>query len=301
MLDINTQIHKYNKSKNVKLLFIILILLVVGGVFLFIYGTFVGNHKLTTSNYKVEADISSEIRIVQLTDLHNTKFGKDNTKLIKLIKEQQPDIIVITGDMINKDEEDIGIICSLIEELSLIADVYYGYGNHETAWITAYGDNLRKNLENAGAVVLDTEYIDVEIKDESVRIAGYMGYYGAAHLTAHTEEEKIAQNDFMKSFENTDRFKILLNHIPTAWVDWGYIDKYSVDIVLSGHYHGGLVRFFNRGLYAPYVGLFPEHTKGIYRGETATCILSAGLGSEYMIPRLNNSPEIVIVDLVPQE
>ena len=84
-------------------------------------------------------------------------------------------------------------------------------------------------------------------------------------------------------------------------IDWRYADDNLVDLVFSGHYHGGVMRIpiLDQGLYAPYVGWFPPFTKGVFTGEQATCVLSAGLGNEYHIPRLNNPPEIVVVDLVP--
>lgn len=84
-------------------------------------------------------------------------------------------------------------------------------------------------------------------------------------------------------------------------MDWNYIDQYPVDIVFAGHYHGGIIQLplLNRGLYCPYVGFFAEHTKGVFNGTKAACILSGGLGSEHFLPRLNNPPEIVVVDLFP--
>lgn len=297
MLHIKNRFQKWGK-----LFFILIALIILSGCILFVYGTFCENNILTVTNYILKADIISEIRIVQLSDLHSVEFGINNSNLIKVIKEQKPDIIVMTGDMINEYDNDVSIICELIKKLSGIADVYYGYGNHETTWISSHGDSFEKEITKAGAVILNNSYLDVEIRGNSVRIAGYMGYYGAAHMTAYTEENQKADKAFMEDFENTDRYKILLDHIPTSWVDWNYIDKYPVDLVFSGHYHGGLIHIplIERGLYAPYVGWFPQYTKGMYIGTKATCVLSAGLGSEYIIPRINNPPEIVVVDLVPK-
>lgn len=191
------------------------------------------------------------------------------------------------------------MICELVEQLSQITDVYYGLGNHETAWILEYGDCLKAFLTEAGAIVLNNEYWDTNINGNPIRLAGYMGYYRAVNMTTHTKEAQQAELEFMDRFENTERYKILLDHIPTSWVDWDYINKYPVDLIFSGHYHGGLVQLpiINRGLYAPYVGWLPKYTKGVFSGTKATCILSAGLGLEYLIPRINNSPEIVVVDL----
>ena len=110
-----------------------------------------------------------------------------------------------------------------------------------------------------------------------------------------------AERAFADEFENTNRVKILLCHIPTPWLDWGYIDQFPVDLVLSGHYHGGQVRLpLIGGLYAPYVGFFPEYTRGIFQGEKATCVLSVGAGTENGLPRINNMPEMVVVEMKPE-
>lgn len=207
----------------------------------------------------------------------------------------------MTGDMINEDEEDLSTITSLVTSLSEIAPVYYSYGNHEYVWEQNFDTDLRNELTSAGAIVLDNEYIDIEVKGQELRIGGYMGYYRQPHMFKKTEEQADLERVFFESFEDTTRFKILLNHIPTGWLDWDYINKFPIDIVFSGHYHGGLVRipFLEQGLYAPYVGFFPPYTKGMYSGSKATCILSTGLGAEHFIPRINNPREIVMLDLMP--
>lgn len=256
---------------------------------------------LVISNNEVGSYITSEIRIVQLTDLHNAEFGEGNCELVDLVGEQSPDIIVMTGDMINRDDEDLSVIKTLISDLSEIAPVYFGYGNHEADWEAMWQCDLKSELTDAGAVVLNNDFIDITVNGASLRIGGYMGYYRQPGMLTKDENQKEAELAFADDFEDTDRFKILLNHIPTQWVDWGYIDKFPVDIVFSGHYHGGVIRIpvIDRGVYAPYVGWFPPYTKGMYSGSQAACVLSAGLGSEHMVPRINNPPEIVVVDLVP--
>lgn len=258
---------------------------------------------LAVTHYSIETGLAQPIRIVQLSDLHNAEFGEHNSELIRLVKEQQPDLIVMTGDMINKKDEDIGIVCDLIKDLSQAADVYYSFGNHETAWISSFGGSIEEALTEAGAIVLNNNYLDVCINHNSIRLGGYMGYYGAVQMTAHSEQERQEDLSFMDEFEDTDRYKILLNHIPTSWVDWDYLDLYPVDLVFSGHYHGGIARLpvMDCGLYAPYVGWFPKNIHGVFTGELGTCVLSAGIGSEYPVPRINNPPEIVVVDLIPQE
>lgn len=262
---------------------------------------FITSKNLTINKYSLNDSVISSIRILQLSDLHNAEFGDNNEELIDLVKKQSPDLIVMSGDMINRDEENLDIITDLISSLSDVAPIYYGYGNHEVDWIESFGFDLEDKLTQAGAVVLNNSYRDVSVNDSELRIGGYMGYYRQPGMLTQDEEQKKIELDFANDFENTDRLKILINHIPTQWVDWDYINEYPVDIVFSGHYHGGAIRIpiIDQGLYAPYVGWFPPYTKGMFTGSQATCVLSTGLGSEHNIPRLNNPPDIVIVDVVP--
>lgn len=266
-----------------------------------LYG-FVMSLFLHVETVSVKADVVSPIRIVHLTDLHNAQFGKNNEKLVDKVTAQKPDIIIMSGDMLNEDDPNHEIVTALISDLSSIAPVYFGYGNHEKRWEKTHGQNLRPLLEQAGASVVDNDYIDLELKGTSLRIGGYMAYYMVPHMSTHDEAQQALERAFAEDFENTDRLKILINHIPTGWVDWNYVNTYPVDIVFSGHYHGGMIRIpiLNQGLYAPYVGLFPPFTKGVYTGQQATCILSAGLGIEHHIPRFYNPPEILVVDLTPK-
>lgn len=259
------------------------------------------SQNLAVVSYVIEAGITSPIRIVHLTDLHNAEFGENNCELVALVAEQEPDLIVMTGDMLNRDDEDLSIVTALISDLIEIAPVYFGYGNHESSWEDTWRRDLRAELTDAGAIVVNNDYADITLNGSDIRIGGYMGYYRQPHMMTQDEEQNAIELAFADEFEDTDRFKILLDHIPTAWLDWEYIDVFPVDIVFSGHYHGGLIQLplIDQGLYAPYVGWLPPYTKGVFAGSAATCVLSAGLGSEHWIPRLNNPPEIVVVDLVP--
>lgn len=257
---------------------------------------------LTDTHYEVKADLAESVRVVQLTDLHGRNFGKNNRRLVSLVEEQQPDLIFITGDMMSDNERGLADICNLISQLSVIAPVYYSYGNQEAALTNYTAIDLKTPLEDAGAKVLEMEYEDITVNGQQFRVGGYAGYYRSPLMDTKNEAEQIGRFNFAADFENTDRQKLLLAHIATNWTDWSYINDYPVGVVFCGHYHGGQIRFpiVNRGLFAPYVGWFPEYTKGVFVGERATCVLSAGLGSNRNIPRIYNPPEIVVVDLIPK-
>lgn len=276
--------------------FIVLLIVICISVFLY---CFFQSSKLVTVTYKACTDINESIRIIHLSDLHNAEFGSDNSEIVRIVKEHNPDLIFMSGDMLNKDDRNTTVILNLIASLKDIAPVYYGYGNHEYQWERKWKKSLKPDLESAGAVVVNNDYVDIEFKGSSLRIGGYMGYYRQPHMFTSDKNRIKKEKAFAEDFENTDRIKLLINHIPTQWLDWKYINKYPIDVVFCGHYHGGCIRipFIDQGVFAPYVGWFPPYTKGIFIGKKATCVLSAGLGTEYFIPRLNNPPEIVVVEL----
>lgn len=286
------------KRRVLKVLLAVLILIIIAilGMIIFSIAT---KDRITVSSYELDKGMNDDIRIVQISDLHDEEFGEENADLVNLIKQQEPDIIAMTGDMIDNVDSDLDNIRRLIEDLTKVAPVYYCFGNHEDYVVKEGKEDIREYLEDSGAVVFEAEYADLVLNGNDIRIGGYMGYWNAAHLMTADENKIESDNEFFEEFEKTDRIKILLNHIPTAWADWEYIDKCDVDLVLSGHYHGGQIRipFIDRGVYAPYVGWFPPYTKGIYEGKKATCIISAGLGTYHNIPRINNPAEIVVVDI----
>ena len=285
------------------------ILLTLVGCFVIVFLWYlISSLFLHVEYYTVKANVSDPIRVVHLTDLHNAEFGKNNRKLIDKVAEQKPDVIFMTGDMLNRDDENAGIVSDLVSALCKIAPVYYGYGNHETVWELNWGRNLHEILSAAGATVLESEYVDTEINGNTVRIGGYMGYWSQPHMMTRDPEQREKEYQFFSDFRHKDlpcgeeTCRLVLNHIPTGWLDWHYIDNYDTGIVFSGHYHGGMIRIpiIDRGVVAPYVGWWPPYTKGVFVGEKSTCILSAGLGIEHHVPRLNNPPEIVVVDLVSE-
>ena len=238
--------------------------------------------------------IAAPIRAVQLTDLHNYQYGRDNQRLIAKIQKQKPDVIFMTGDMLNEDEDRTDIVLHLVREACAIAPVYFSLGNHEVGYEKTYGEgDLTEQLEAAGAVVLEKEYVDTKIAGQEVRIGGVYGY-----LLPEDWEDGSEQR-FLEAFVQTDRLKILLSHVPEGLLLWKSMEYWDVDLVFSGHVHGGQVRVpFVGGLFDPEEGFFPTYTRGMFSCGNGTMILSAGLGSSRGIPRVNNLPEIVVCDIV---
>lgn len=264
------------------------------------------NYHVSVSSYSVSSEkINAPIRVVFLSDLHGRSFGTENSRLLKKIAAQEPDLIALVGDIFNNnaDPAEIDAMCALIHACRSIAPVYFGLGNHESAYINRISTDLLTRITEAGAVILDNNYYDLDIKGSPFRLGGYMGYYYQAHMMTADPQQARWEREFTKDFENTDRFKLLLNHIPTSWLDWNYIDTHPVDLVLSGHYHGGVVRvpLLEKGLFAPYIGWWPPFTKGLFTGAKASCILTTGMAGSYGLPRFFNPPEICVVDVIPQK
>lgn len=250
---------------------------------------------LLIRRYEVESDkIENDVKIVQLTDLHCKTFGENNKNLIKKIKEQNPDIITITGDMINSDTSNFDELILLIKELNNICQVYFSLGNHEYA--NKNISDLIKNIESSGAVVLESNYKDIIVNRNNIRIGGIYEY-----LISNMDKEKLSYS-FAKKFNNTNNFKILLSHVPDSYVLWDGFKVINPDLLIAGHYHGGLIRIpFVGGLFAPEQGYFPKFDCGKYNINGHDVIISSGLGTNSIIPRINNRPEISVITLTKSD
>lgn len=257
-------------------------------------------YALQVTRYEIVSDkLSGNVRIVHLSDLHCSEFGEGNAALIARIAEQTPDLIVMTGDMINGHEQRTEVAEALIESLSEIAPVYASMGNHEKANEHMYRSDITKLYEEAGAVVLEKEYQDIEIRGQKIRIGGLLGY-GLPEKYAKTGEAVESEYTYIAEMQKTDNLTLLLCHYPTCWIHNRLLDEWDVDVVFSGHEHGGQIRLpWLGGVYAPDRGFFPGHTSGVLHDQDGNraLVISRGLGSTGWVPRLNNVPEIVVVDI----
>ena len=316
-------------SKKTMIFLTLLLLITVSAVG---YGIYVSTYALEISKYSISSDkIVTPIRIVQLSDLHNSVFGEDNGELISAVESLEPDMIFITGDLVNsKSGKDTSIAVSLIRNLKSIAPVYFSYGNQEEDLEKEYSIDVAAVFSDAGATVLDSNFADITMKDQVLRIGGIYGYCQPEVFAQETHREN--ESSFLKSFQDTDHYKILLCHMPVCWLESGSLYDWDVDCVFSGHAHGGQIRLpFIGGLWAPDQGWFPGQECGVYTTDEESwkvhnermirwaeeqgydsgyyenrvyypgyLVLSRGLGSTEMIPRFNNIPEIVAVNILPE-
>ena len=260
-------------------------------------------YALEVTNYVLfSPKLTVPIRVVQLTDLHNSEFGENNERLVRMVGKQNPDLILLTGDMLNGDEPRTEVVTGLIEQLAEIAPVYASFGNHEKANENVYGTDVGALFSQAGAHVLERTYEDVEIGGQTVRIGGIYGYC-LPEKYLRTREARDKEVEYLHDFQETDLLTLLLCHVPTSWIVNDNLEEWDVDVIFSGHVHGGQIRLpLIGGLYAPDQGYFPGRECGLYYSadHARVMVLSRGLGSGVGVPRFNNVPEIVVVDILPQ-
>ena len=300
------------KNKTVILLLIILLTLLwfVGEILVSYHWMKVNRYPVQVRNLRYADTVTDAgFKMVVISDLHDHEFGKDNEKLIRCVKEQDPEMIILDGDMLNEDSKSDEVPVRLVKGLAEIAPVYYARGNHELDYIgTAEGKKMQthpenselvKDLTDVGACVLEEGYRDVEIGGCKVRIGGMYEY--AFALDGDNSAENLTGNvrDFLEEFQNTDRYKIMLCHRPDSFVFGDASDYWKIDLVISGHDHGGQVVIpFKGGLYGGDQGWFPPYVHGLYRTGRIRLFVTSGLSSEKQkLPRWNNRPEIAVLNV----
>lgn len=232
-------------------------------------------------------------RILQISDLHNKEFGSKQNKILAKIEKINPDIIVITGDLIDSNNTNIDIAMELINRAINIAPIYYVSGNHE-AWSGSYND-LKSKLENSGVVVLDNQKIEVFNDSDSVDIVGLADTSFIKSDWLEYSDNSETNNLLNMLTEGSTNFKILLAHRPELF---DIYSNSSVNLIFSGHAHGGQFRLpFIGGLIAPDQGFFPKLTGGIHTNNNTSMIISRGLGNSIIPVRIFNRPELIVVTL----
>ena len=223
-------------------------------------------------------------KVVHISDLHNKSFGKNQEKLLKKIEEISPDIIAITGDLIDRRKYNLEVALSFVKGAVDIAPVYYVSGNHE-AWSGKY-EEIKDELISLNVQVLDDEKISIHRKDEFIDIIGLKD------PDFHTSNDL---EDQLMNLSEENNFQILLSHRPELI---NLYSKEKIDLIFSGHAHGGQFRLpFIGGIIAPDQGLFPEYTSGLYVKDKSTLIVSRGLGNSIIPLRLFNQPEIIVLTI----
>ncbi len=272
---------KINLTKKAKKRIILLISIILFGVF-----AYWQNNDITVSEYEyTSSKVAKEFdgfRIVQLSDYHNKYCGENQKNILNIVSELSPDIIVITGDIIDQNFKGYENSQELVIGAVEIAPVYYVTGNHERS--SDEYEIIRKTMLDAGVNVLEDEIAEIKKGDAAIQIVG-LDYDS---LQSNVLESLMAQTD-----ENS--ISVLLSHNPEE-ID--YYSECGADMVFCGHAHGGQIRLpFTQGLYAPDQGILPKYTAGVHESGNLTEYISRGIGNSGFPLRIFNRPEIVCVTL----
>ena len=227
------------------------------------------------------------VRVIVLSDLHNREFGPGNEDLAEQIAALKPDLIAIAGDMVNADDGNLDIVLTLCSRLVEIAPVYYSPGNHENNLMYEKGSPLESRLSEQGIHVLVNRAEEAVIHRTPFLIGG---------LTTSTEGYEEYGAAFFEEYEKSGAFKLLIAHYPSLYYE--YLADGHIDLGVCGHYHGGQFRLpVVGGVYHGDTGFFPKYSGGMYRLANSTIFVSRGMGGHNGLPRINNRPELAVIDI----
>ncbi|PKM49008.1 MAG: phosphoesterase [Firmicutes bacterium HGW-Firmicutes-7] len=268
-------------------------------IFLIVF-LYLENNQIEVSNFTIDMrELPREyegFRIIHLSDLHNKLFGHGQKNLVNIIENEKPNIIVITGDLIDRRRYNKANAILLIEKLVDIAPVYYVTGNHE--WWSGKYETLRNDIESTGVHILSDEKTEIIYGKKVINIMGiddpakYYEEYAKSDNGIRIINEKI---DMLLADIKEEQVTILLAHRPELF---NLYKEKNINLVLCGHTHGGQVRLpFIGGLMAPSQGLFPEFDGGKYKNKEVTMIVNRGLGNSIFPIRIFNKPQVGVIIL----
>ena len=278
---------------------ILIIVLLIGAIVLLSWIVW-DNKRIVVTSFRVEDEqLPQEFdgyRIVQISDLHNDEFGKDNEKLLALIKEIKPDIIAITGDLLDSRRTSVEKALNFATKASQIAPCYYVTGNHESRMDEEY-ERLEVGMIEAGVNVLRNEKMALEKDGSQITIVGIDDPRFVIATDKVGKMESVIGEILEGILQDVpkEEFVLLLSHRPELFELYC---KQAVDVVLAGHVHGGQVRIpYIGGIIGPGQGILPDYDAGLYEADGIKMILSRGLGQSIIPFRVNNPPELVVVEL----
>ena len=240
--------------------------------------------------------VERAIRIAFLSDLHSCNYGENAQTLVSAIERQQPDLILLGGDIFDDVLPDDNAE-ALLRQIGGRFPCYYVTGNHEYWSGTEAFARKMRILEENHVTRLNNEAATVTVQGVQINICGVNDPEAAKIGERFSFNEALGSIAQISANRN---FTLLISHRPERIDDYA---KYPFDLVLAGHAHGGQWRvpFFINGVYAPNQGIFPKYAGGMYACGDMHMIVGRGLARESThIPRFYNRPELVIVDIIPQ-
>lgn len=249
-------------------------------------------HQLSTSHYTIESKrlpyAFEGFKILHLSDIHGQVFGENQEKILGKIRTLDPEIIVISGDSLDRQRDKWDTTLLLISEANKIAPVYVSLGNHES--IASLKASALKSLKKTGAILLNNKSVLIKKENDTIMLSGLNDpkfFWGKFYFNEAIQE--------LANARNPNTFSMLLSHRPELkdlYAELGF------DVTFSGHAHGGQVRLpFIGGLASPHQGFFPKLTAGVHPTKDRFLVISRGLGNQYGFARIFNPPELILVTL----
>ena len=280
-------------AKKKKFIFLAVVVIILVALVIWIAW---GNTAMELNTYTISSSKLPEsfdgYRIAHVSDLHNAEMGKDNETLLSMLRDADPDMIAITGDLIDSRYTDIEIALQFVREAVKIAPCYYVTGNHEVR-VNEY-DELKIGMEAAGVTVLEDARTEISLENETITLIGVNDpSYQTDYLFG--DSETVMNTKLEELHTENGEFTVLLSHRPELFDTYA---DHGMDLVLSGHAHGGQFRLpFVGGVVAPNQGLFPEYDAGIYTEDNTNMLVSRGIGNSILPFRINNRPEVILINL----
>lgn len=236
--------------------------------------------------------IGRRLRIAQISDLHRKRYAGDNMLIARKVKEEKPDLIFVTGDLVSRTATDFTVDRELLRELCRTAPVYMIFGNHEQSLPEKQQEDFLKMLAETDVRLMRNSSEQTVVNGVTLNICGIEPPYSTYKKGwSYFNLDKVTADDVTAMIGECPRGEtLLLAHNPLfgkAYAEWG------ADHTFCGHVHGGAVRFFGIGLLSPERKLFPKYPKGVYDIDGKKLCVSAGIGKL----RAFNPPEIVIYDI----
>ena len=284
---------KQAKKKTRMFIISLLVCLIALSAYLYWENTTIKVTFLEVVDFAIPVDFDG-FTIAHISDLHNTEFGQQQERLLQKLVEAAPDLIAITGDLLDSYHPNITVAMEFINGAIAIAPVYYVTGNHESRLPELYAQ-LREQMESAGVVVLDNKAVTLEYGSSIIRVLGVDDPTFSAESDQYEDNEQVISSQLDVLLDDQSAYTILLSHRPELF---DVYHEAGIDLVLCGHAHGGQVRLpFIGALFAPNQGFFPEYTAGLYRQGDTQMVVSRGLGNSSFPIRINNPPELVVITL----
>ncbi len=268
------------------LLIVIICFILLLAIYLYYENSVLKITKHVIKSSKINKEFNG-FKIAQVSDFHNVSIKRLNNKIVNTLKMEKPDIIVITGDIVHSEAKKHTL--RFIKQIKDICDIYYVTGNHEKKM--GLYDELKKDLIKENFNILENQRVEITRNNYSINILGIID----PSFASRSKNSNKVINDLINKIKYDDsKYNILLSHRPEAFDI--YCDN-KIDLVFTGHAHGGQMRVCGHGLFAPDQGILPKYTSGVFNKDNTNMVVSRGIGNSKFPFRINNRPELVIVTL----